>query len=80
MLAGAPLVRGPNVRPFVEVRTLNSTNYYYGIVNPTGGNPSDGDWTRLTACQTRRVSDLAPTVAYSPGHPKVDSIRHLSLA
>jgi hypothetical protein len=35
----------------------NSTNYYNGIVNlnPTGGNQSDVDWTRLAACQ-----DLAP--------------------
>ena len=33
----------------------NFTNYDFGIVNPTGGNQSDVDWTRLTACQ-----DLAP--------------------
>ena len=35
----------------------NSTNYYYGIVNPTGGNPNDVDLTR------------APTVAYSQEFP-----------
>jgi hypothetical protein len=47
---------GPGLVAWGEPRS-NSTNYYDGIVNPTGGNlnQSDVDWTRLAACQ-----DLAP--------------------
>jgi hypothetical protein len=59
------------IQPSIGVRSLrgkpqsNSTRellYYDRILNlnPRGGNQSDVDWTRLTACQPR-----APTVACS---------------
>ncbi len=58
-------------------RVIHELTYSQGIVNPTGGNQSEVDWTRLRwRC---RVSPACSYCGLQSGAPKVDSIRHLSL-